>query len=162
MERALLFIIFTLSVFFLLIVIRKELNLKRLLEEKEKLFRERLHPDFETFRITSSYQKISRLNEQEDKQRKCFNSEERQRLKDDIKISFTKFSEELQASCPGLSPDEIVFCCLVKSGIAISIIGFCFGNTDLHALKQRRYRIHKKMRHYQCEKLFDSIFTKNE
>jgi hypothetical protein len=148
--------------FFLFIVIRKELNLKRLLKEKEKLFRERLHPEFETFRITSSYQKISQLNEQEEKQRKCFNPEERQRLKDDIKISFSKFSEELQIACPRLSPDEIVFCCLAKSGISFPVIGLCFGNIDLHAVKQRKYRIRKKMLQVQCEKLFDSIFIQNE
>jgi hypothetical protein len=107
-----------------------------------------------------SYEKIRRLSEKEEKERKCFNHDEHRKLQEDIKVSFATFTKELQTACPKLSPGEIVFCCLVKVDIPLSVIVYCMGNTETSALKQRKYRIRDKMRQCQCEELFDSIFNK--
>ncbi|GHU79065.1 hypothetical protein FACS1894145_2420 [Bacteroidia bacterium] len=131
-----------------------------LLEEKEKLFQNKLHSECEIFKISLSYEKIRQLSEKVEKERKCFNQEEHWKLQEEIKISFSTFIKKLQTNCPKLSSGEIVFCCLVKADIPLSIIIYCMGNTEMSALKQRKYRIRDKMRQCQCEELFDSIFKK--
>jgi hypothetical protein len=153
-------IVLVLSVFSFIVILKKELKMKHLLEEKEKLFQNTLHSEYEIFRITSSYEKIKQIIEQDEKERKCFNYNELLKLKKDISISFSSFSNELQIACPTLSPDEIIFCCLLKAKIPLIVIMYCLGNNDISPLKQRKYRIHQKMLQCRCEKLFDSIFTK--
>ncbi len=89
---------------------------------------------------------------------KCLTHNERQYLSMDIHYVFTRLIKIIKQACPSLTDEDILFCCLAKSGLESSVICRSMGNVGTQATNQRRYRIKKKMREAKCDSLFDLIF----
>jgi hypothetical protein len=66
----------------------------------------------------------------------------------------------LQSVSPPLNREETMYCCLSRLHLSTAIIGYCLENVDTDAVKQRKYRIKRKMRKSQNMKLFDFFFEK--
>ena len=91
--------------------------------------------------------------------KKCFNPDERRQLQTDIYYVFTRLIQTIKQSCRNLTDEDVVFCCLAKSGLTNSIICHCMGSISKQTANQRKYRIKKKMEEAECNSLFDMIFT---
>ncbi len=89
---------------------------------------------------------------------KCLNFEERNQLQHDINNIFSKLIQIIKKSCPELTNEDILFCCLKKIGLDNSIICHCMGNVNKQAINQRRYRIKRKMKESMCYEIFYLIF----
>ena len=90
---------------------------------------------------------------------KCLDRNERQQLNADIHEVFGWLIMTMNEACPGLTEEDIIFCCLEKSGLDNMIICHCMGCVSKQAVNQRKYRIKKKMHEAQCDNLFDIIFS---
>ena len=90
--------------------------------------------------------------------KKCFNPDERQQLRSDIHFVFTRLIKTIKAACPSLTNDDVIFCCLAKSGFDNLTVGRCMGSVGRQSVNQRKYRIKKKMREAKCDSLFKMIF----
>jgi len=90
---------------------------------------------------------------------KCLNFDERQVLNSEIHYSFTLLIKTITGACPDLTDEDIIFCCLSKTGLDASIICRCMGSISKKTINQRKYRIKKKMNEAGCDKLFYVIFT---
>jgi hypothetical protein len=91
--------------------------------------------------------------------KKCLNPDERKQLYSDIHYVFTRLIKIIKNSCPGLTDEDIMFCCLKKSGLENDIAGRCIGEVSRQAVNQRKYRIKKKMKEAGCDYLFEMIFS---
>ena len=101
-----------------------------------------------------------RLIEQKCKN-KCLNSNEMQQLNTEVHSDFILLIKAMKEACPSLTDEDILFCCLAKSGLDHMTICHCLGNINKQPENQRKYRIKKKMKEAQCDFLFDMIFTCN-
>ena len=90
---------------------------------------------------------------------KCLNPDERKQLSLDIHYVFERLIRIIKKSCPSLTGEDILFCCLKKSGLENMVVGRCIGIASRPAINQRKYRIKKKMQEAQCDYLFDMIFS---
>jgi len=100
-----------------------------------------------------------RLIEKKCTNNKCLNPDERQMLHADVHYVFTWLIKNLKQACRDLTDEDIIFCCLTKSGLAGSTICRCMGSISKQTANQRKYRIKKKMKEAGCESLFEMIFT---
>ena len=89
---------------------------------------------------------------------KCLNLTEREQLSLDIRHVFEMLIRIIKDSCPDLTDDDILFCCLKNSRLDSMIAGHCIGCASRQAVNQRKYRIKKKMTDANCKYLFDMIF----
>jgi succinylglutamate desuccinylase len=126
---------------------------ERLRKENDELLRHIFRLGFQLFMQTESYRKM-----EQKRNKKCFNSEERQQLHTDIHNTFTKLIQIILENCPKATKEDIIFCCLSKLGLDSAVICCCMGNVNKQTANQRKYRIHMKMKEVKCEDLFDSIF----
>ena len=92
------------------------------------------------------------------KRSKCLTFSERKQLCVDVFEIFQRLIGVLQTSCPKLTKEDILFCCLFKVGQDCSFINCCMGSISRPAFNQRRYRIRKKMTQAKSEILFELIF----
>ena len=92
---------------------------------------------------------------------KCLTTYEIQQLNKDVRYAFVWLIKTIVDACPNLTVEDIIFCCLAKSGIDHSIIYRCMGNVNKKPVNQRKYRIKKKMEEAQCSFLFELIFSAN-
>ena len=92
--------------------------------------------------------------------KKCLTPNERQLLNVDIHYVFTRLIKTIKEACPSLTDDDVIFCCLAKSGLENSMVCRCMGSVSKQTTNQRKYRIKKKMKEAKCDFLFDMIFTK--
>jgi len=93
--------------------------------------------------------------------KKYLNPNERQLLNAEIHHSFEKLIKTMTAACPRLTNEDVIFCCLTKSGLDNSIICRSMGIISRYTMNQRKYRIKKKMKEANCDHLFEIIFTRN-
>ena len=91
--------------------------------------------------------------------KKCLNKTERQVLNSEVHYVFTRLIKTIKEACPGLTDEDILFCCLGKLGLDSLIICRCMENVSKQPVNQRKYRIKKKMKEAQCDSLFDLIFS---
>lgn len=89
---------------------------------------------------------------------KCLSSNEQQLLNSEIHYVFTRLIKILTEACPGLTEEDLVFCCLEKSGLDYLVVCHCMGSVGKKPENQRKYRIKKKMEEARCDELFDVIF----
>ena len=90
--------------------------------------------------------------------KKCLNPDERQLLNSEIYYVFKLLIKMIIEPCPELTDEDVVFCCLAKSGLDNRMISRCLGSNSMQAIIQRKYRIKKKMWKAKCENLFEVIF----
>ena len=110
--------------------------------------------EYKFFRKTDSFQLIEQKCT-----KKCLTQDERQALNSDIHYAFEKLIKTIKEACPNLTEEDVIFCCLEKSGLDHLTVCHCMGSASKEIIKQRKYRIKKKMKEAGCEKLFDMIFT---
>jgi len=91
--------------------------------------------------------------------KKCLNQDERKLLNSEIRFTFTLLIKTLMEACPSLTKEDVIFCCLAKSGLDKSIICRCMGSISEQTIKQRKYRVKKKLKETQFGFLFDLIFA---
>ncbi|HBK40887.1 MAG TPA: hypothetical protein DDZ57_04880 [Porphyromonadaceae bacterium] len=106
------------------------------------------------FTKTESYRIIDR-----DCRKNCLSFEERQQLVIDIHYAFEGLIKILKKNCPSLTDEDIIFCCLIKTGIEKMTVGRCLGSLSRESLNQRKYRIKKKMEFVKSDLLFELIFS---
>jgi hypothetical protein len=90
---------------------------------------------------------------------KCFNPDEIKQLSVDIHYVFVRLIRIMKNACPDLTEEDILFCCLKKSGLDNLVIGYSMGIASRQAINQRKYRIKKKMKAANCDYLFELIFA---
>jgi tetratricopeptide (TPR) repeat protein len=113
----------------------------------------------EIFRKTPTWKHIIHPSESGTK-KAVISPEEREKLRNETAIIFARFIEKLRTSCPTLTDDEILHCCLALAGMDAKAISLCFGYTSTSATRQRKTRIKKKMTHDSpSTPLYHSIFT---
>ena len=123
-------------------------------EENEELKRHVFQLECKLFMKMDSY----RLIEQKC-HKKCLNPDEKQQLNTDIHWVFKRLVQTIRQACSSLTDDDVLFCCLAKSGFANTVVCRCMGSVSKQTVNQRKYRIKKKMKEAKCDALFDMIFT---
>jgi hypothetical protein len=104
----------------------------RLLQEKEKYFREQLGRQLPT---------IGSLK----KNPLPVTPEERKRLMDEMEIIYPGFVAHLRKTFPGLSDLDLQTCCLIKLKFPVSRIAI-ITNVNVNSISKRKYRIRETMR----------------
>ena len=94
--------------------------------------------------------------------KKCLNPNERLQLNTDIHYVFKRLITTVKEACPSLTDEDIIFCCLAKSGLENAVVCRCIGSVSKQTTNQRKYRIKKKIIEAKCEFLLDMIFTAAE
>jgi hypothetical protein len=111
----------------------------------KELFNDVFHLESKLFMTTDSY----RLFEQKcDKN--CLNPGERQQLNMEIQDVFKRLIRIIKKSCPNITDEDILFCCLKRAGFDNLIAGHCIGSVGRQSVNQRKYRIKKKMESSNC------------
>ena len=90
---------------------------------------------------------------------KCLNPDEKELLRSNVHYVFERLIKTIKEACPELTEEDILFCCLAKSGLDSLMMGRCVGSVSRQSVNQRKYRIKKKMQEAECDFLFDMIFT---
>lgn len=126
--------------------LRNKIDVHELIHDVFKL-ESKLFTKMESYRIIE--QKCSE---------KCLSYDERQQLNVDINYAFERLIKILNTSCPFLTDEDILYCCLIKTGLENLTVGRCVGSLSRQSLNQRKYRIKKKMKLAECYFLFEMIF----
>jgi hypothetical protein len=125
--------------------------------ENKELLAEIFRLERQVFMKVDSYHFIKQKGN-----KKCLSPDERQQLNNDIYQVFKGLIKIIKDACLKLTKDDVVFCCLVKSGLDNSVAGCCMGTVNRKAINQRKYRIKKKMKEAEREDLFELIFDKKQ
>lgn len=106
------------------------------------------------------YKHIKQLDENITKRStgEVLNYQDRLKLEKELNSSLASFINTIQWNCPSLTKEEIQICCFVKLKLSAATISYCKGYSGTGALRQHKFRIKKKMKDHQCEKLYYSIF----
>ena len=100
------------------------------------------------FRQSGIYKKVDKLAGQKASNKKelaVLSNSEQAKLKETVWNIYAHYISELKNQHPLLTDDDLLCICLEKAGLSNEAISFCFGNTDTHALAQRRYRMKGRM-----------------
>ena len=89
---------------------------------------------------------------------KWLDMDERKQLDVEVHDVFKRLIRTVKKSCPALTNDDILFCCLKRAGLDNMVAGRCIGSGSRQSINQRKYRIKKKMTEAKCNYLFDMIF----
>lgn len=122
-------------------IAERETAIEKLKTEKEEL-RTWL------FRQSSIYKKVAKLAEQKVANRKelaVLTNSDQKKLKEVVMDIYADYISETQKLYPSLTDDDLLCLCLEKADLSKQTISLCFGNTDTHALAQRKYRIKERM-----------------
>ena len=93
---------------------------------------------------------------------KCLTPNEMQQLNAEVQYDFTLLIKTIKKACPSLTDEDVLFCCLEKSGLDRSFIAHSMGDVNKQPINQRKYRIKKKMEEAKCDFLFELIFSHSE
>lgn len=122
-------------------ITERETDIEKLKTEKEEL-RNWL------FKQSSIYKKITKLAEQKVANKKeliVLTNSEQKKLKEVVMDIYADYISNTKAQYPSLTDEDLLYLCLEKVGFSNQTISLCFGNTDTHALAQRKYRIKERM-----------------
>lgn len=154
------FLLIVVVAVFLFILNNRKKRIKQQEQENELLRKENeilelneLH--YRNFKEKPIYKRILELEESKE----ILTFKEQEILKNEINFYFQLPIKDLQSACPSLKDDDILLCCLTKLNLSSSAIMLCMGYTGTNTIRQRRYRIKKKMtQDYDCKELYESIF----
>lgn len=136
---------------------RQEQENEVLKKEKEILLMNEMQ--YSKFKEKSIYKHILELEKADKKSRKPLTYEEQETLRNELNFYFHFLIKDIETACPSIKNDDITFCCLAKLNLSFSTIGLCLGYSDTNSLRQRKYRIRKKMTEDSSnEELYDNIF----
>lgn len=122
-------------------IAERETTIEKLKTEKEEL-RTWL------FKQSNIYKKVAKLAEQKVANKKelaVLTNSEQKKLKDIVMDIYDDYISNAKAQYPLLTDEDLLYLCLEKAGLSNQTISLCFGNTDTHALAQRKYRIKERM-----------------
>ena len=122
-------------------IAERETAIEKLKTEKEEL-RTWL------FKQSNIYKKVAKLAEQKvatKKELAVLTNNEQKKLKEVVMDIYADYISETQKLYPSLTDDDLLYLCLEKAEFSNQTISLCFGNTDTHALAQRKYRIKERM-----------------
>lgn len=120
---------------------KRECMIKKLEFEKENL-------RVWLFKQSSIYKIIEKLSNQKVSNKKeltVLTNNEQDKLKQIIADLYADFIHNLKNQYPLLTSEDCLFLCLEKIGLSKQTIALCFGNTNTHALAQKKYRIKERM-----------------
>lgn len=122
-------------------IAQRETTIEKLKTEKEEL-RTWL------FKQSNIYKKIIKLAEQKVANKKeltVLTNSEQKKLKKVVMEIYSDYILDTKTQYPLLTDEDLLCLCLEKAGLSNQTISLCFGNTDTHALAQRKYRIKERM-----------------
>lgn len=122
-------------------ITERETTIEKLKTEKE---------DLRTwlFKQSNIYKKVTKLTEQKVTNKKelaVLTNNEQKKLKEVVMEIYNDYILNTKAQYPLLTDEDLLCLCLEKAGFSNQTISLCFGNTDTHALAQRKYRIKERM-----------------
>lgn len=100
------------------------------------------------FKQSNIYQIIERLSKQKVTSKKeltVLTNHEQKVLKEVVMELYADYISDTKTQYPLLTDEDLLCLCLEKVGFSNQTIALCFGNTDTHALAQRKYRIKARM-----------------
>ena len=100
------------------------------------------------FKQSSIYKKIEKLSNQKVTNKKeltVLTNSEQKTLKEEVLELYADYISDTKLQYPLLTDDDCLYLCLEKMDISKQTIALCFGNTDTHALAQKKYRIKGRM-----------------
>lgn len=100
------------------------------------------------FKQSNIYKKVAKLAEQKvatKKELAVLTNNEQKKLKEVVMEIYADYISETKKRYPSLTDDDLLYLCLEKAEFSNQTISLCFGNTDTHALAQRKYRIKERM-----------------
>jgi tetratricopeptide (TPR) repeat protein len=129
-------------------------------KELEKLQLKVDNSQCEIFKMKPIYKLILQFSRNKtENNMEVLRAKDRQLLENEIKSAFSNFLQNLQSTCPSLTNEEMMYCCLTKLNLQTKVISACFGYTDTNPVRQKKGRIKKKMFEQEAGgKLFLSIF----
>ncbi len=113
------------------------------------------------FKDNPIYKKVKKLTLQEENENiKILSLSEREELKKIVRHAYPDIINELKTRCPLLTEEDIFLCCLSKINLSQISISICTGYTQTNSVRQRKYRIKKKMTEdSNNSELYSSIFS---
>ena len=63
----------------------------------------------------------------------------------ELAVVFAHFAVRLQSEYPSLTAGDVKLCCLSLAGLSTWARALCFGSTETNIIKQRKYKIKRKM-----------------
>lgn len=127
------------------------------LEEAGVLKKQRFALNIQHYQETTYYQKILTLTKKAKIEEKVFTAEEREELRELIFRIFAETMSDLKKQCPGLTPEDQLYCIFYILGYSNPVIFACTG-TNGNALKTRKGRLKAKM----SEKLYSFVFLERK
>ena len=122
-------------------------------QNEEELTKHIFQLESKLFKTTDSYKLIEQYSSG-----RIFNLKEYRRLHCDVFSAYLKLTRTIWDACPHFTPDDVIFCCLIKLGLSNSEICCCIGCLNKQTINQRKYRVKKKMLEEERNDLFDLIF----
>lgn len=122
-------------------IAEREAAIEKLRTEKEEL-RTWL------FKQSNIYKKVAKLAEQKVTNKKeliVLTNNEQKKLKEVVMEIYDDYISNTKTQYPLLTDEDLLCLCLEKAELPNQTISLCFGNTDTHALAQRKYRIKERM-----------------
>jgi len=155
------FIILVLVLFFLFLLNSRRKKIKQQ-EQENKLLRQEVEilelneQHYRNFKEKPIYKQLEELVAS----KTIFTYKQQDTLKKEVLFYFQSFAKELNTTCPELTEDDILFCCLSKLNLSSAIITLCMGYSRSGTIRQRKYRVKQKMSaNDQCQALYNSIFV---
>lgn len=124
---------------------KKEIIEQRSIIEKLNLEKEELLNGL--FKQSDIYKKVHKLSEQKVSSKKelaVLSNNEFLKLKETVWNIYADYIATQLSQYPRLTNEDLLYLCLEKAGLSKQVISLCFGNTNTHALDQRKCRIKAK------------------
>lgn len=126
-------------------------------EEADVLKKQRFALNIQHYQETTYCQKILTFAKKNKIEEKVFTAEEREELRELIFRIFAETMSDLKKQCPGLTPEDQLYCIFYILGYSNPVIFACTG-TNGNALKTRKGRLKAKM----SEKLYSFVFLERK
>lgn len=100
------------------------------------------------FKQSDIYNKVIKLSKQNvssKKELKVLTDAEQKKLMATVLDVYAEYISDMKTNYPKLTDEDILYLCLNEAELSPQTISLCFGNTDTHALAQRKYRMKERM-----------------
>lgn len=101
------------------------------------------------FKQSDIYNKVIKLSKQNvssKKELKVLTDTEQKKLMETVLDVYADYISDMRTQYPKLTDEDFLYLCLDEAGLSPQTISLCFGNTDTHALAQRKYRLKGRMK----------------
>lgn len=101
------------------------------------------------FKQSDIYNKVIKLSKQNvssKKELKVLTDAEQKKLMETVLDIYADYISDMRTQYPKLTDEDFLYLCLDETELSPQTISLCFGNTDTHALAQRKYRLKGRMK----------------